>query len=367
MAVVASHEIRREHGRARHSKIDRRVEARQQNIEVPSIRGRGCLGHDPHEDEPTQPGVLRQPRPASGEVPVKRRKPDEEAFIEASMLPPHLQSTGPNAHADHGVLLRHCVAQYLAIPAGSRNVAKWSSSARKGRRRRRATPATVPGAGRTGDGTAIATAGSNDSSSGDPRSVDTSALGGGDYGFKATVASNANYDGATTDCEKFTVATKQLTIGSKVHDAAHADVTGTSIPLGSVVHDTAQVSGGVTGFATPGVTFTFYENENCTATARRSPPPAATTPLSGDPRCVDTSALGGGDYGFKATVASNANYDGARPTARSSPSQRSSSRSAARSTTPPTPTSPAPRSRSARSSTTPPRSRAASRASPPRA
>ncbi len=70
----------------------------------------------------------------------------------------------------------------------------------------------------TGDGTAIATAGSNDSSSGDPRSVDTSALGGGDYGFKATVASNANYDGATTDCEKFTITSNASTATPIVRD-----------------------------------------------------------------------------------------------------------------------------------------------------
>ncbi len=161
-------------------------------------------------------------------------------------------------------------------------------------------------------GTAIAKAATNDPSSGDPRSIDTSALAAGDYGFKASVAGNSNYYGATSSCEPFSVSKKQLTIGTKIHNSNHNVIPdGSVVPLtNNIVHDTAQVGGKVGTFATGAVTFTFYSGANCTngtaiATAN------AVDSSSGDPRSVDTSALPVGQYGFKATVASNSNYDGA--------------------------------------------------------
>src|SRR6185295_7514618 len=102
------------------------------------------------------------------------------------------------------------------------------------------------------------------------------------------------------------------TIGTKIHDASHAQITeGSSIALGSVVHDTAQVGGSVGSFTPTGaVTFTFYSGADCTSGSSIATANAVDS-SSGDPRSVDTSALPVGQYGFKATVASNANYDGA--------------------------------------------------------
>jgi hypothetical protein len=65
----------------------------------------------------------------------------------------------------------------------------------------------------TGTATLIATSPNADTASGDPRSVDTSALSVGSYAFKASVAGNSNYLGATSGCEPFSVASIGKTMG----------------------------------------------------------------------------------------------------------------------------------------------------------
>src|SRR5204862_7837664 len=78
--------------------------------------------------------------------------------------------------------------------------------------------------------------------------------------------------------------------------------------LGSIVHDTAQVGGSVGGFSPTGaVTFQFFSGADCTSGASIATANAVDA-SSGDPRSVDTSALAVGHYGFKATVAADANF-----------------------------------------------------------
>ena len=105
MAVVVSNHVRGHHApsSANDPKIDLGIEARQQNVEVPSVRGRGRLGRDPPEDQPAQPGPRRQARPPGSEAPVKRREPDEGPFIERSTPPRGVQAGGPNADAAQGL------------------------------------------------------------------------------------------------------------------------------------------------------------------------------------------------------------------------------------------------------------------------
>jgi uncharacterized repeat protein (TIGR01451 family) len=144
---------------------------------------------------------------------------------------------------------------------------------------------------------------------GDARTVDTQALAAGGYSFKASVAGNGNYVGAASACEPFTVDKAQLDVSTLVHDAQHADITDQSVVLGSLVHDTAHVSGAVQGFdPTGGVTFTFYNGPACT-----SGQAVATdgTEAGGDLRTVDELMLVSGSYGFKATVVGDSNYLGA--------------------------------------------------------
>ncbi len=150
-------------------------------------------------------------------------------------------------------------------------------------------------------GAAVANNGTEGSAA---KSADSAALGAGAYAYRGAVAGDSNYLGATSVCEPFTVNKAQLGISTDIHNAAHAIVI--SAPLGSVVHDTATVTGSVGGFTPTGaVTFTFG------AQCPGSPIATDGSLDSGLPRSVDTSALGPGSYNFQGSIAGDANYFGA--------------------------------------------------------
>jgi hypothetical protein len=123
---------------------------------------------------------------------------------------------------------------------------------------------------------------------------------GGGYSFKASVAGNDDYLGDDSDCEPFAVGQVQLSVTTQVHNASHQDVTNTLIPFNSVVHDTATLSGVVTGVTPPAITFTFYTNLTCEGTGA---PVTNTGPGSGpdagfDAVSADVGPLGFGAYSF---------------------------------------------------------------------
>ena len=133
-------------------------------------------------------------------------------------------------------------------------------------------------------------------------------LGAGSYAFNATyVAGNdPSYNSsAVSECEPFVVDKAQPGVTTAVHDADHNDVTNKTILVGSSVHDTAHVSGGVEGFPTGNVTFTLYTGPNCMLASKVV---ATDGTESGDVRSVSEMLLAAGTYGFKATVAGNDNY-----------------------------------------------------------
>jgi len=135
-------------------------------------------------------------------------------------------------------------------------------------------------------------------------------LNAGSYSFRAHYEGDDNYNPSTSDCEPFSVAQVQLTVDTKVHDSNHNDITNTEVASGSVVHDTAKVTGGVAGFDTPPVTFTFYANGTCNGAGT---PVANTGADEGDPtavRSAASAALGAGSYSYKGSVAGNVNYIG---------------------------------------------------------
>ena len=138
--------------------------------------------------------------------------------------------------------------------------------------------------------------------SGKARSVDTAALAAGSYNFRASIAGDSNYEGATGDCEPLTINKAQLGITTTIHDATHGVVANNGhVPLGSVMHDNATVTGGVNGFPIPAISFTL----NAVGVAN------ATTEGGFDATSVDTAALGAGNYVYVATVAGDDNYLGA--------------------------------------------------------
>ena len=141
------------------------------------------------------------------------------------------------------------------------------------------------------------------------RSANSASLAAGKYAYRAVVASNDNYTGATSDCEPFTVVKAPLTITTEVHNAAHADITNsTTVPLGSIVHDTANVTGGVSGFALPAVSFTLTTGYIDTCASGVAVADGGNEGTLN--RSADSSPLAAGTYAYRATVAGNDNYIG---------------------------------------------------------
>ena len=98
-----------------------------------------------------------------------------------------------------------------------------------------------------------------------------------------------------------TVDKAQLTIVTAIHNTSHNDITNTSVPVGSVVHDTATVTGAVDGFPIGAISFTL----NGGAVANADPAEAGFAAST-----VDSAPLVGGSYIYKANVVGNDNYIG---------------------------------------------------------
>lgn len=135
--------------------------------------------------------------------------------------------------------------------------------------------------------------------SGKARSVDTSALSAGSYNFQGSVAGDDNYIGATSSCEPLTVNKAQLEVTTQIHNASHVDVTGGNVPLGSVLHDTATVTGDVSGFPIPSISFTL----NAVGVTNGSE-------VGYDAATIGSDPLAAGAYTYVATVSGDDNYFG---------------------------------------------------------
>lgn len=164
--------------------------------------------------------------------------------------------------------------------------------------------------GATCPGSAIANSGSADSSTGGPRSVDTSALTPGSYNFQATVAADANYLGNTSSCEPLTVNKGTSSVNTELHKTADESVVtvGSSVPLGTVMHDKATV-GVSDGFAATGnVTFSFFTNGTCANTPVSTSDVALSAGVAHPSQSSGT--LSAGSYSFQATWPGDTNYTG---------------------------------------------------------
>ena len=112
-------------------------------------------------------------------------------------------------------------------------------------------------------------------------------LAPGDYSYRAFFESGDTdvILDATAACEPFTVEKGDLELDTIIHNAAHADVTNSSVPLGSVIHDTATLSGAVAGFD-PDLTrsrLPSTANSTAVASARPSPTRAPKAPPPAPP------------------------------------------------------------------------------------
>ncbi len=128
-------------------------------------------------------------------------------------------------------------------------------------------------------------------------------LAAGFYSFQATYNGDSNYNPSTSTCEPFTVLKADTATNTQVHDATHADITGTSQPLGTEVHDSASVGPAVPPFPITGsVTYSFYKNGDCFG-----------TPFSTETVGVGVEStpqtLGAGSYSYKASYTGDSNYN----------------------------------------------------------
>ena len=131
-------------------------------------------------------------------------------------------------------------------------------------------------------------------------------LGAGSYSYQAQYSGDINNLGAGGSCESFTINQASTTTTTDAKDGSGTSVTGGSDPLGSSVHDTAQVGTQVGSFVISGaVTYHYFTNGGCTGT-----PEDATATLAGG-SAPDSSAQGplaAGSYSFKVDYSGDSNY-----------------------------------------------------------
>jgi uncharacterized repeat protein (TIGR01451 family) len=127
-------------------------------------------------------------------------------------------------------------------------------------------------------------------------------LAAGSYTYQASIAADPNYNTATSPTEPLTVDKGTLTLATTIHDASHNVVGGaTHVPLGSVVHDNAKISGAVAGFAPTGA-ISFTLNGNSVANK-------ASAEAGFDATSVDSAPLAAGSYTYQASIAADPNYN----------------------------------------------------------
>ena len=136
-------------------------------------------------------------------------------------------------------------------------------------------------------------------------------LEAGDYSFQAVYSGDENYTGSTSPCEPFTIDQGTTSTVTAVHlgDDHTTDIQGTNVPPGSIVHDSATVTGDPPAFALTGfVQFWFFANGTCTGTGID----AGLVELVGGVAHPSTSfgPLEMGEYSFQAVYLGDDNYQG---------------------------------------------------------
>jgi uncharacterized repeat protein (TIGR01451 family) len=122
-------------------------------------------------------------------------------------------------------------------------------------------------------------------------------LGAGDYSFQATYSGDSNYNGATSACEPLTIGKVTPSASTTLKDAAtNATIeNGSTLPHGSSVYDTADISN-AGGFPLAGtLSFRFFHNGDCSGT-----PASVQTGVAVGGHSAATGALDEGSYGFQA-------------------------------------------------------------------
>src|SRR5256886_867600 len=138
-----------------------------------------------------------------------------------------------------------------------------------------------------------------------PNSTPTNPLMAGNYGYQASYSGDSNYFSATSQCEPFTVLPPFVATALYTSTSVSIPV-GSSVSLGTPVHDTAGEMGTINGFTPTGtVTYTFFTNGLCSGSGTSQ----TVTLMNGlITNSTGTGPLAGGSYSFRASYSGDGNY-----------------------------------------------------------
>jgi hypothetical protein len=134
----------------------------------------------------------------------------------------------------------------------------------------------------------------------------------GSYWFYAVYSGDSNNTGpVNSGCasEPITISPNATTTTTAIRNAANADVTNTTQPIGTVLHDTATISG-ATATAGGTITYTLYTGLNCTGTATDLTPVTNTVVSGAAPDSQTFTFNNAGTFYFKATYSGDSNNVG---------------------------------------------------------
>jgi plastocyanin len=134
----------------------------------------------------------------------------------------------------------------------------------------------------------------------------------GSYWFYAVYSGDANNTGpVNSGCasEPITIRPNTTTTTTAIRNAAGADVTNTSQVIGTILHDTATISG-ATATAGGTITYTLYTALNCGGTATDLTPVTNAVVNGAAPDSRTFTFTNAGTYYFKATYSGDTNNVG---------------------------------------------------------
>src|SRR5581483_4517493 len=144
--------------------------------------------------------------------------------------------------------------------------------------------------------------------------ADPQTLGAGSYSYLAVYSGNASYESQTAACEPFEVSKATPSLVTTVRDGQGVTVDNAHpAALGTAVHDTAALGGGVGGFPLGGasdpasVTYEFFANNTCAGDAHVDQTVAVAA--DGSVPDADPQTLGAGSYSYLAVYSGNASYE----------------------------------------------------------
>jgi len=132
----------------------------------------------------------------------------------------------------------------------------------------------------------------------------TQLLGAGSYSYLTSYSGDSNYAPSRAACEPVAVGAALTSVTTQVHNPSHVDITGQTVPAGTVIHDSATVSGQAGAIPITGtVTYQFFGNGTCTGAPTSSETDAVGSESS-------TQTLAAGSYSYLASYNGDANYAG---------------------------------------------------------